>query len=170
MANTWKITEGNCEISFEATTLAEQADGAFLVRMGDTVVLVTAVMSKNPTANIGFVPLFVDYEERFYAAGKILGSRFVRREGRPADEAILTARVIDRAIRPLFPRNISREVQVIATCLSWDGQNDPDIAGLLGASASLLSSNIPWAGPVSACRVGRVDGSFVINPNYEQRT
>lgn len=170
MAHTWKIAEGNSEITFEATDLAEQADGAFLVRIGDTVVLVTAVMSKNPAPNIGFVPLFVDYEERFYAAGKILGSRFVRREGRPADEAILTARVIDRAIRPLFPSNIAREVQIIATCLSWDGQNDPDIAGLLGASASLLSSAIPWTGPVSACRVGRVEGSFVLNPNYEQRT
>lgn len=170
MADTWKIKIGEAEISFEATDLAEQADGAFLVRMGDTVILVTAVMSRNQGTNLGFVPLSVEYEERFYAAGKILGSRFVRREGRPADEAILTARVIDRAIRPLFPSGLSRETQVIATCLSWDTKNDPDILSLLGASAALSVSDIPWKGPVSAVRVGRVGGSFVVNPTYEQRT
>ncbi|MBI1984822.1 MAG: polyribonucleotide nucleotidyltransferase [Candidatus Wildermuthbacteria bacterium] len=169
MANHWEIKLGEREISFEATDLAEQANGAFLMRTGDTVILVTSVISKNQGMNMGFFPLSVEYEERFYAAGKILGSRFVRREGRPADEAILTARVIDRAIRPLFNQKLAREVQVIATCLSWDGENDPDVLGLLGASASLSVSDIPWAGPIAGVRVGRVEGSFILNPTYEQR-
>ena len=131
------------EISFELPHLAEQANGHVLVRSGDTVVLVTAVMSSYET-NLDYFPLMVDYEEKFYAAGKILGSRFMRREGRPSDEAIITARVIDRAIRPLFPRGFKQEVQVITTCLSWDGENDPDILGLLGSSLALSISDIPW--------------------------
>ena len=112
----------------------------------------------------------MDYEERFYAAGKILGSRFVRREGRPQDEAIITARLIDRAIRPLFPKGFRKEVQVIATCLSWDAENDSDVLGLLGASLALSVSDIPWSGPVGAVRVAKVQDAFVVNPTYEQRT
>lgn len=169
MANTWKIKLGAKEVLFEATDLAQQANGAFLMRTGDTVLLVTAVISRNQGTNMGFIPLSVEYEERFYAAGKILGSRFVRREGKPADEAILTARVIDRAIRPLFAKGLSQEVQVIATCLSWDQENDPDMLGLLGASASLCTSDIPWNGPLAAARVGRLNNSFILNPTYAQR-
>jgi polyribonucleotide nucleotidyltransferase len=156
-------------ISIELTDLAEQANGSVLVRQGDTVILVTAVAASSTFANQGFFPLTVDYEERFYAAGKILGSRFVRREGKPADEAIITARLIDRAIRPLFPKGFNKEVQVIATCLSWDAENDSDVLGLLGASLSLAVSDIPWAGPVGAVRVAKVQDAFVLNPTYEQR-
>jgi polyribonucleotide nucleotidyltransferase len=111
----------------------------------------------------------VDYEERFYAAGKILGARSIRRESRPTDEAILTARLIDRTIRPRFPENFKREIHVVNTCLSWDAENDPDILGLLGSSASLCISDIPWNGPIAGLRVGRIDGKFILNPTYEQR-
>lgn len=160
---------GEKEISLQLNNWAEQANGSVVVQTGDTVTLITAVMSRSESANQGFFPLMVDYEEKFYAAGKILGSRFVRREGKPSDEAIITARLIDRAIRPLFPKHLRREVQVIATCLSWDGQNDPDTSGLLGASVALSLSEIPWKGPVAVARVGRIDGNFVLNPTYEER-
>jgi len=166
----YKIELGGKEISFTLTDLAEQANGRVLVRMGDTVVLVTAVMSRNALDNLSFFPLTVEYEERFYAAGKILGSRYMRREGRPSDEAIITARLIDRAIRPLFPKGFDREVQVICTVLSWDEQNDPDIMGLMGASLALSTSNIPWGGPVGVVRLGRIDGEYVLNPTYEERS
>ena len=157
-------------ISLELTDLAEQANGSVLVRQGDTVILVTAVSASSAFgASQGFFPLTVDYEERFYAAGKILGSRFVRREGRPQDEAIITARLIDRAIRPLFPKGFRKEVQVIATCLSWDAENDSDVLGLLGASVALSVSDIPWQGPLGAVRVAKVQDEFVINPAYAQR-
>jgi len=156
-------------ITLELTDLAEQANGSVLVRQGDTVILVTAVCASSAFANQGFFPLTVDYEERFYAAGKILGSRFVRREGKPQDEAIITARLIDRAIRPLFPKKFHKEVQVIATCLSWDAENDSDVLGLLGASLSLGVSDIPWSGPVGAVRIAKVQDAFVINPTYAQR-
>jgi len=165
----YKITLGDKEISFELTSLAEQANGKVLIRMGDTVALVTAVMSRNPLDNLSFFPLTVEYEERFYAAGKILGSRYMRREGRPSDEAVITARLIDRAIRPLFPEGFNREVQVICTVLSWDAKNDPDIMGLMGASLALSTSNIPFAGPVGVVRIGKIDGNFLLNPTYEER-
>ncbi|MCH8244419.1 polyribonucleotide nucleotidyltransferase [Patescibacteria group bacterium] len=165
----YKITLGDKEISFELTSLAEQANGRVLVRMGDTVALVTAVMSRRSLDNLSFFPLTVEYEERFYAAGKILGSRYMRREGRPSDEAIITARLIDRAIRPLFPEGFDREVQVICTVLSWDGQNDPDLMGLMGASFALSISDIPFAGPVGVVRIGKINGNFVLNPTYEER-
>ena len=159
---------GEKSFHIELPNWAEQANGNVLVKSGETVTLVTAVMG-NELPNQGFFPLTVDYEERFYAAGKILGSRFMRREGRPSDEAIITARLIDRAIRPLFPKNFLREVQVICTCLSWDAQNDPDLSGLLGASLALSLSNIPWKGPIAAVRIGRVQGNFVLNPAYQER-
>ena len=116
--------------------------------------MTTCVMSKNERTDIDFFPLMVDYEERFYAAGKILGARYIRRESRPTDEAILTARLIDRTIRPRFPENFKREIQVVNTCLSWDAENDPDILGLLGSSASLCISDIPWNGPIAGLRIG----------------
>src|SRR3989338_1054245 len=163
------IKLGDREIAITLDTWAEQADGSCVIQSGETVTLVTAVMSKQEIANQGFFPLTVDYEERFYAAGKILGSRYMRREGRPSDEAIITARLIDRAIRPLFPKGFKKEVQVIATCLSWDGSHDPDTAGLLGASIALSLSGIPWGGPLGVVRIGRLNGKLILNPTYQER-
>jgi len=165
----YTIQLGEKEISLHLNNWAEQANGSVLIQTDETVTLITTVMSRSEVQNQGFFPLTVDYEEKFYAAGKILGSRFVRREGRPSDEAIITARLIDRAIRPLFPKNFRKEVQVIATCLSWDGKNDPDTSSLFGASLALSLSNIPWKGPLGVVRVGRIDEKFVVNPTYEER-
>ncbi|MDD4989829.1 MAG: polyribonucleotide nucleotidyltransferase [Candidatus Pacebacteria bacterium] len=159
---------GNRKLEVQIGGLAEQASGCCLIRYGDTSVLATAMMGKNNPGQ-GFFPLTCDYEERFYAAGKILGSRFIRREGRPSTEATLNSRLIDRAVRPLFPVELAREVQVIATCLSWDAENDPASLSLLGASLSLGMSEIPWNGPVAVVRIGRVEGGFILNPTYEQR-
>ena len=164
----YQIDIGGKQLSFRVSDWAEQASGSVLCRIGDTLVMVNAVMA-SPRPNLGFFPLTVEYEEKFYAAGRILGSRYMRREGRPADEAIITARLIDRAIRPLFPPHLSNEIQVVATCLSWDGENDPDILGLLGASLALGISHAPWLGPLGAVRVGRKDGKFILNPTYEER-
>jgi polyribonucleotide nucleotidyltransferase len=149
--------------------LAEQSNGDVLVRYGDTEVLATCVMSKKDIENADFFPLTVDYEERYYAAGKIRGPRYIKRESRPSDEAICNARLIDRAIRPLFPKYLPREVQLVITVLSWDTENDPDVIGLLAASLALSISDIPWSGPVAAIRVGKIDGNFVINPPYADR-
>lgn len=149
--------------------LAEQANGEVFLRYGDTLVLATCVMSKFEKEGQGFFPLTVDYEEKYYAAGKIRGPRYIKRESRPSDEAICNSRLIDRTIRPLFPKDLNREVQVVATVLSWDGENDSDIVGLLAASISLSISDIPWSGPIGAVRVGRINNEFVLNPTYEQR-
>ncbi len=165
----FKLEIGGKELKVDVRNLAEQASGSVLVQYGDTLVLATAVMSSHEREEVDFFPLTVDYEERYYAAGKILGSRFIRRESRPTDEAILTSRFIDRAIRPRFPKNLKREVQVVITCLSWDGENDPDLVGLIAASLALSISNIPWAGPIAALRVGRIDEKFVLNPVYTER-
>ena len=164
----YQIDIGGKQLSLKVSDWAEQASGSVLCRMGDTLVMVNAVMAER-RPNLGFFPLTVEYEEKFYAAGKILGSRFVRREGRPADEAIITARLIDRAIRPLFPTHLSNEIQVVATCLSWDGANDPDVLGLMGASLALGISHAPWSGPLGVVRVGRKEGKFILNPTYEER-
>jgi polyribonucleotide nucleotidyltransferase len=160
---------GGKELTVEINDLTSKANGSCQVRYGDTVVLATAVMSDQEREGIDFFPLTVEYEEKFYAAGKILGSRFIRRETKPSDEAVLTARSIDRAIRPRFPKHLRREIQVIITCLSWDGENDSDIIGLLAASISLSISDIPWMGPVSIARVGKIEGNFVLNPTYQER-
>lgn len=164
----FKLDIGGRELSVEIPHWAENANGDALVRYGDTTVLATAVIA-GERGGLGFFPLTVEYEERYYAAGKIRGSRFVRREGRPSDEAIGNARLIDRSIRPRFPAHLKREVQVVATCLSWDAQNDPDILGLLAASVALSVSDIPWHGPIAAVRVGRIDGEWVLNPTYEAK-
>jgi len=156
-------------LKVEVRNLAEKADADVLVSYGDTLVLATCVMSKEERGNIGFFPLTVDYEERYYAAGKIKGPRYIKREGRPSDEAICNARLIDRTIRPLFPKSLNREVQVVLTVLSWDGQNDPDIIGLIAASLALSMSDIPWLGPIAAVRVGRLNDKFILNPTYEER-
>ena len=149
--------------------LAGQANGSVIVSCGDTVVLATAVISKNAKEGIDYFPLSVEYEERFYAAGRIPGSRFIKRETRASQEAILTGRLIDRTLRPLFDSAVRNEVQVIITVLSIDHENDPDVISMVAASAALATSNIPWAGPIGAVRVGRVDGALILNPSYAER-
>jgi len=149
--------------------LAEQANGNVLARYGDTMVLSTCVMSKENRENLGFFPLTVEYEEKYYAAGKIKGSRFVKRESRPSDEAILNARIIDRTIRPRFPKGIKRDVQVVTTVLSWDSENDPDVLGIIASSIALSVSDIPWSGPISAVRICRKENKYLVNPTYEER-
>ncbi len=164
----FKLNIAGKDLVVEINDLAEQAAGSCLVRYGDTVVLATAVMAK-AREGIDFFPLTVEYEERFYAAGKILGSRFMRREGKASDEAIITAQAIDRAIRPRFSESFRNEVQVVITCLSWDGENDPDVIGILAASIALGISNIPWTSPIAPLRIGRSNDKFIVNPTYEER-
>ncbi len=151
----------------ETGRLAEQAHGAVVVRYGDTMVLVTVVGEREPRDDVDFFPLTVDYEEKMYAAGKIPGG-FIKREGRPTEQAILAARLTDRPIRPLFPKGYRSEVQVITTVLSADQENDPDILSIIGASAALMISPIPFEGPVGAVRVGLIDGEIVINPTLSE--
>lgn len=151
----------------EIDKMARQANGAALVRYGDTVVLVTAVVSAQPREGIDFFPLLVDYEERLYAVGKIPGS-FLRREGRPTENAILAARTIDRPIRPLFPKGFRHDVQVVATVLSVDPDHPADTTAMIGASIALSISEIPFQGPIAGLHVGLVDGKLVINPTAEQ--
>jgi polyribonucleotide nucleotidyltransferase len=158
---------GNKDVIIETGKLAEQAGGAVTVRMGDTVVLATATMSNAVREGIDFFPLSVDYEERLYAAGRIPGS-FFRREGRPAEQAILTARVTDRPIRPLFPKDLRNEVQVIITALSHDQEHAVDMLCIIGASAALTISNIPWEGPIGGVRVGLINGEIAINPTIPE--
>ena len=155
-------------ISVESGTLAKQATGSVVVRIGDTITLVTATMAQ-PREGIDFFPLLVDFEEKMYAAGKIPGVRYIRREGRPSENAILTARRIDRTIRPLFPEGFRNDIQIVATVLSADPDNAPDIPALIGASAALAVSSVPFLGPIGAVRVGRVDGKMVVNPTYAER-
>ncbi len=163
-AKKWSLQIGGRVLEIETGLLAKQANGAVTVRYGDTVVLATAVMSKNASRIGGYFPLMVDYEERYYAAGKIKGSRFIKREGRPSDEAVLTGRVVDRTIRPLFNPRMRNDVQVVVTVLSIDGENDPAIVSMIAASTALSISNIPWTGPIGAVRVGRLNGEFILNP------
>lgn len=165
----FEIEIGGKTLKVKLTDWASQAGGSCLVQYGETEVIATAVMSPFERAGIDFFPLTVEYEEKFYAAGKIYGSRFLKRESRPTDEAILTSRMIDRAIRPLFPKDFKKEVQVIVTCLSWDGENDPDFPGFIAASLALAMSSIPWNGPLGAIRIGKVAGTHIINPNYKER-
>ena len=161
-------------LSLSTGLFANQAHGAVVASLGDTQILATAVMSETSREGIDFFPLMVDYEERFYASGKIKGSRFIKREGRPSDNAVLTARLIDRPVRPLFPKNMTNDVQVIGTVLSADLEVDPGPIGIIAASAALLLSGMPFKGPVAAVRMGYVadsEGSkeiFVVNPTYEQ--
>jgi len=155
------------EIKIEIGKLAKQADGAVVVSCGDTMVLVTAVASKELAEDVDFFPLSVEYREKYYAAGKIPGG-FFKREGKPREKEILTSRLIDRPIRPLFPDGFLYEVQVIATVISADKKNDPDVLSIIGASAALDISDIPFNGPVGAVRVGRIDGKIVINPYIDE--
>src|SRR3989338_4078601 len=166
---TFSFDLGKDKFEVILSPIAEQAHGRVLVRYRDTMVLATVVMAKRPREGGDYFPLMVDYEEKFYAAGKILGSRFVKRETRPSEEAILVARFIDRSIRPRFDMRIRNDVQVIVTVLSIDDKNDPDVSSLLAASLALSLSPIPWAGPIAGIRMGKIDGKIVINPTFEER-
>src|SRR5437764_1896636 len=158
---------GGKRISFETGKLAKQAHGSVVVRVGDNVVLATATANADPREGIDFFPLTVDYREYTYAGGRIPGG-FIKREGRPSEREILTSRQIDRPVRPLFPDGFKCETQVIAFVLSADTENDPDVAGINGASAALTISDIPFQGPIGAVRVGLVDGQFIVNPTYSE--
>ena len=163
----FKTMVGDKEIVIETGYFAWQANGAVIVRVGDTMILATATMAKEPREGIDFFPLSVDFEERLYAAGRIPGS-FQRREGKPSENAILTARLVDRPLRPLFPKDLRNDVQIILTSLSADPEYHLDIPSIIAASAALTISDIPWFGPVGAVRVGYIDGQFVINPTVSQ--
>lgn len=165
----YSVEIGGKTLTAEFNDWADQANGSVLVRYGNSAVLATAVMSSRES-NLDYFPLSVEYEEKFYAAGAILGSRFMRREGRPTDEAILSGRIVDRTIRPLFPKGLKRDVQVIISVLAIDDQ-DPDILAVNAASLAIATSNIPWNGPVSAIRIGKQAGSdtLIVNPSYAER-
>ncbi|RKD34484.1 polyribonucleotide nucleotidyltransferase [Thermohalobacter berrensis] len=165
---TYEYTLAGRKLSITIGKVAEQANGACLVRYGDTVVLVTATAAKEPREGIDFFPLSVDYEERLYSIGKIPGG-FIKREGKPSEKAILTARLIDRPIRPLFPKGFRNDVQIIATVLSVDQDCPPDIVAMIGSSIALTISDIPFDGPTGSVAVGLVDGEFVINPRSSER-
>ena len=152
----------------ELGRLAGQANGSCRVQYGDTTILVTATMSAHPK-DADYFPLSVDYEEKYYAAGKIKGSKWIKRETRPSEEAILAGRLIDRSLRPRFNQGVRNEVQVVPTVLTFDSVNDPDVISLFGASLALMISDIPFSGPVAGVRVGRVDGKLIVNPTYEER-
>src|SRR5271168_4284412 len=154
---------GGRKLVLETGKMARQADGAVLVRYGDTIVLCTAVGVKTAKAGQDFFPLTVNYQEKAFAAGRIPGG-FFKREGRPSENETLVSRLIDRPIRPLFPENFRNEVQIIATVLSHDMENDPDIVALIGCSAALTLSGIPFFGPIAAARIGYEDGQFILNP------
>src|SRR4030088_2476833 len=156
---------GGKKLSFETGKLAKQAHGSAVVRIGENVVLATAVANPDPREGIDFFPLTVDYREYTYAGGRIPGG-FIKREGRMSEREILTSRQIDRPVRPLFAEGFKCETQVIAFVLSADNENDPDVLGINGASAALTISDIPFLGPIGAVRVGLVDGAFVVNPTY----
>lgn len=167
MEKSFRMELAGRSLIVETGKMAKQASGAVLVRYGETVVLVTSTASKEAREGMDFFPLTVDYEEKMYAVGKMPGG-FLRREGRPGNSAILNARLIDRPIRPLFDKRCRNDIHVMATVLSVDYDNAPELCGMLGASASLGISDIPWDGPIAGVRVGRVDGKFVINPTQEQ--
>src|SRR5881397_2828982 len=164
-----KITAqlGANQIHIETGKLAKQADGSVTVQLGETIVLVASVAAIKPKEGQEFFPLTVDYREKAAAAGKFPGGYF-KREGRPTEKEILTSRLTDRPIRPLFPKGWYNEVQVQSVLLSADGENDSDILSIVGASAALSVSDIPWAGPLGAVRVGRIKGQFVANPTHAQ--
>ncbi|MCY0881139.1 MAG: polyribonucleotide nucleotidyltransferase [Firmicutes bacterium] len=164
---TTELMVGGRIMTLETGKMARQANGAVVVRYGDTVVLVTATSSHAPREGADFLPLTVDYEERLYAVGKIPGG-FIKREGKPSEQAILASRLTDRPLRPLFPEGLRNDVHVVASILSVDHDNSPDICGMIGASAALTISDIPWDGPIGAVEVGMVDDQFVINPTIAQ--
>ncbi len=165
--DTFEMELGGRKLIVEHGKMAKQANGAVLVRYGDTAVLVAATMSAEPREGVDFFPLTVDFEEKMYSAGKIPGG-FIKREGRPQTSAILKSRLIDRPIRPLFPEGFRNDVQIIATVICYDEDNAPEIAGMIGASCALSVSDIPFGGPIAGVHVGRINGEFIINPTKEQ--
>src|SRR5688500_15244844 len=162
-----EIMWGGRKLTLETGRIARQADGAVLVTYGDTMVLCTAVGAKSPKPGVDFFPLTVNYQEKTFAAGKIPGG-FFKREGRPTEKEVLTSRLIDRPIRPLFHSSYRNETQVICTTLSHDLENDPDVVAMIGASAALTISGIPFLGPIGAARVGYIDGQYVLNPTLDK--
>src|SRR3990172_4825593 len=164
----FKTQIGGRDLIISTGKLAELASGSVTVRYGDTVVLATAVVAPEPKEEIDFFPLLVDYEERLYAAGKISGSRFIKREGRPSEAAVLACRMIDRPIRPLFPKGFRNDVQVVITVLFFDLENEPDVISIIAASSALMLSPAPFEGPVAALRVGQIEDKFVINPTQKE--
>ena len=165
--HSYSIELGGRTLTMEIGKIAKQANGAVLVRYGDTVVVVAATGTKTPREGVDFFPLTVDFEEKMYAVGKIPGG-FIKREGRPAETAILTSRLIDRPIRPMFPEGYHNDVQIVATAVSVDPDNAPDIPAMIGASCALSISDIPFEGPIAGVRVGMIDGQYIINPTIEQ--
>jgi len=157
------IELGGRTLTLTTGTIAAQANGAVMARYGETVALVT-VVSAPLKVNLDYFPLTVEYRERLYAGGRIKGSRWVKREGRPTDEEILSGRLIDRSIRPLFPKEYNKDVQVVITVLSIDLENSPDIVSAIAASAAIAISDVPWGGPVGIVKVGLKDGKLVTNP------
>ena len=164
----YKTTYAGRELTIETGKYCGQTNGSCVVRCGDTVVMVSATMSKQPREGMDFFPLSVEFEEKQYAAGKIPGG-YIRREGRASEKAILTSRLIDRPIRPLFPKGLFNDVQIVATCLSIDLDNMPDVLAMIGSSFALTISDIPFAGPTGSVTVGLIDGEYILNPNVEQR-
>jgi polyribonucleotide nucleotidyltransferase len=167
----YSLEVGGRTLTAMFTDLADQATGSVIIKYGETVILATAVLSPNTKEDSDYFPLTVEYEERYYAAGKIGGGRYQKREGKPSEEAVLSGRIIDRTIRPLFDNAIRNEIQVVITVLSLDEDNDPDVLGILGASLALATSPIPWNGPVSAVRLGQLstDQNLITNPSYKER-
>lgn len=165
--HSYSIELGGRTLTMEIGKIAKQANGAVLVRYGDTAVVVAATGTKTPREGVDFFPLTVDFEEKMYAVGKIPGG-FIKREGRPAETAILTSRLIDRPIRPMFPEGYHNDVQIVATAVSVDPDNAPDISAMIGASCALSISDIPFEGPIAGVRVGMIDGQYIINPTIEQ--
>ncbi|MBS3732653.1 MAG: polyribonucleotide nucleotidyltransferase, partial [Desulfobacterales bacterium] len=167
MEISFKTQIGGETLSIQAGKLAKQASGSVLVQYGETMVLVTAVSAEDQR-DVNFLPLTVEYQEKIYAAGRIPGNYFRREIGRPSEKETLTARLIDRPIRPLFPKGYNYETQVIATVLSMDKENEPDVLAMIGASAALETSDIPFEGPIACVRVGRIDNQYVVNPTIGQ--
>src|SRR2546423_8358902 len=167
MAEKITVQVGDRQIHIETGKLAKQADGSVTVQMGETIILVAAVAATKAKPGQDFFPLTVDYREKAAAAGKFPGGYF-KREGRPTEKEILTSRLIDRPIRPLFPKGWYNEVQVQSIVLSADGENDPDMLAVVGASAALMVSDIPWDGPLGAVQIGRINGQLVANPTHTE--
>ena len=165
---TFKTAVGGRLLQMEIGKVCELANGQVMVRYGDTVVNVTACASKEPRPDIDFFPLSCDYEEKMYAAGKIPGG-FIKREGRPSERAVLNSRLMDRPLRPLFPKGFFNDVQVVATVMSVDPDCSPEIVAMIGSSVALAISDIPWEGPTASVLIGMVDGEFVVNPTLAQR-
>ena len=165
--HSYSMDLGGRTLTIEAGKIAKQANGAVLVRYGDTAVVVAVTGTKTPREGVDFFPLTVDFEEKMYAVGKIPGG-FIKREGRPSEQAILTSRLIDRPIRPMFPEGYHNDVQIVATAVSVDPDKAPDMPAMIGASCALSISDIPFEGPIAGVRVGLIDGEFIINPTVEQ--